>query len=167
MPKSWQCCANKHVSKANMFIGIISTPFPATFGTTTVLDLAISTLSLCLHFSACNHKTEDKKHFILCSFFFSLTISERMYKTIKIVLFFCCACVVGGPFEASPSGWRPPSLLSCDASDETWLTNFNKQVPAVDQGVGWAGSQVRYLFCRQPARPALTRQDRCTFTWGR
>lgn len=87
-------------------------------------------------------------------FSFLESISERMYKTWWKFSFFpfsffpLCLCCWGGLFEAYPSGWRPPSLLSCDAGDETWLTNFNKQVPAVGRGVGgWVGSKVRYLFC--------------------
>lgn len=82
-----------------MFIGIISTPFPATFGTTTVLDLAISTLSLCLHFSACNHKTEDKKHFIWCSFFFLWPFLKECIKQLKLSFFSVVPVLLGGPLK--------------------------------------------------------------------
>lgn len=107
-------------------------------------------------------QSKNRGQKLLLCFSFLKAFLKECIKHDENFPFFHCACVVGGLFEASPSGWRPPSLLSCDAGDETWLTNFNKQVPAVGrrgEGESVLKSAIYSVFCIQPAQPGLIRQD--------
>lgn len=114
------------------------------------------------------NQTEDKKK--PTSFYCPETIdwlipvSESIHIMLLNLSFFLLCLCCGDRFEAPPSGWRPPSLLPCDAGDETWLTNFNKL------SLCWwvarsACDGVWYAICIYPPRPGLIRQDRYAFTW--
>lgn len=80
------------------------------------------------------------------------TLSERMFKAwlnfFLLRLRLCCR----DRFDVFPSGWRPPSLPSCDAGDRTQLTTFNKLYLLL---VGGSLCTCWSVLCALPP-PALT-----------